>query len=524
MSTSDGEAAVLAEFPGVYAIAAADPARIAIITPSGRQLTFGELGAAANQIAHSLRALGLGRGDVLACLLLNSAEHFEVHFAAFQIGLFLVPINSHLAPAEVAYIIGDSGAKALVATDVLAQSLEPVSADLPEARFAVGEKVPGWRRYSELRDNQPGHPPEHRTAGTIMGYTSGTTGRPKGVRRPLHEVSPEQVADGMGRHYAKYGLRTGRGVHLACSPLYHAAPGTLAAQSLHLGHTVVIHERFNAERTLRDVEQYAVTTSHWVPTHLHRLLALPSEVRNSYRTDSLRTVLLAGAPCPVEDKRRTIEWLGPVVWEFLGSTEGNVCYVGSEEWLEHPGTVGRPAVVKILDEQGDPVPVGEAGTIFFPMTGGPFEYHNDPVKTAAAVRPDGFATVGDIGRVDDEGYLYILDRRDDLIISGGVNIYPAEVEQHLLKHPAVADVAVIGVPDPEWGQRVLAVVQPKPGTTAGDDLAAALDSFCADGLASLKRPRRYEFLTEFPRTEAGKLLRRTLRAQFADDSNHTPNT
>jgi long-chain acyl-CoA synthetase len=516
MSTSDS----LSTVPGAYEVAATDPARTAVVSPTGRRVTFGDLVAAANQVAHGLRALGLRRGDVIASLQHNSVEHFEVVLAAFQIGLYVVPVNTHLAPGEIAYIVRDSGAKALFATDVLAGGLE--SADLPDARFAVGTTVPGWRRYAELRDDQPADPPEDRAAGSVMGYTSGTTGRPKGVRRALPQRSPEQVIASMAWHYDKFGVPAGPGAHLVCAPLYHAAPGNLAFYSLHLGHTVVIHARFDAERTLRDVERHGVTTTHLVPTHLHRLLALPSEVREKYGTASLQVVMLAGAPCPVQDKLRTIEWLGPIVWEYLGSTEGSVCHVGAEEWLEHLGTVGKPAVVKILDEQGEPVPAGEAGRIYFPVGAAPFEYHNDPVKTAASIRPDGFATVGDIGRLDADGYLYLLDRRDDLIISGGVNIYPAEVEQHLLTHPAVVDVAVIGVPDLEWGHRVLAVVQPTPGATAGDDLAQALDAFCRAGLAALKRPRRYEFMAELPRTESGKLLRRMLRTQFAGDVSHTP--
>ena len=516
MSTSDK----LSVVPGAYAVAAADSARIAIISPAGRRVTFGDLVTAADQVANGLRALGLRRGDVVASLQHNSAEHFEVVLAACQIGLYVVPVNTHLTPGEIGHIVRDSGARAVVATDVLARGLE--STEVPDARYAVGAPVPGWRPYAALRDDQPAHPPEDREAGSIMGYTSGTTGRPKGVRRPLPQRSPEEVLAPMAWHYDKFGIPAGRGVHLVCAPLYHAAPGNLALYSLHLGHTIVIHTRFDAERTLEDVERHGVTTTHLVPTHLHRLLALPDEVRARYRTASLRVVLLAGAPCPVRDKQRTIEWLGPIVWEYLGSTEGVVCHVGPEEWLEHPGTVGKPAVVKILDDQGDPVSTGEAGRIHFPVTMAPFEYHNDPAKTAAAIRPDGFATVGDIGRLDADGYLYVLDRRDDLIISGGVNIYPAEVEQHLLTHPAVADVAVIGVPDPEWGHRVLAVVQPAPAVTAGADLAEALDAFCRAGLAALKRPRRYEFMTELPRTESGKLLRRTLRAQFADVIGRTP--
>ncbi|MFI9387027.1 AMP-binding protein [Kutzneria sp. NPDC052558] len=509
MSTADTPIAV----HGAYAIARTDPTRVAIVSPSGRRVSFGDLVAAANQVANGLRGLGLRRGDVIASIQHNSAEHVEVVLAAFQIGLYVVPVNSHLAPSEISHIVRDSGAGVVVATDGLAGGLE--SADLPAARYAVGAPVPGWRPYSALRDDQPAHPPHDREAGSIMGYTSGTTGRPKGVRRPLPQLPPEVVIAQMARHYGKFGITAGRGVHLVCAPLYHAAPGNLALCSLHLGHTVVIHPRFDAVRTLEDIEWHGVTTTHLVPTHLHRLLALPDEVREQWDTSSLRVVMLAGAPCPVRDKQRAIEWLGPVVWEYLGSTEGVVCHIGPVEWLEHPGSVGKPALVKILDDQGDPTPPGEPGRIYFPAAAAPFEYHNDPAKTAAAIRSDGFATVGDIGRLDADGYLYVLDRRDDLIISGGVNIYPAEIEQHLLTHPAVADVAVIGVPDPEWGHRVLAVVRPGPAVVAGPDLAEELDAFCRAGLAALKCPRRYEFMADLPRSESGKLLRRTLRARFA---------
>jgi long-chain acyl-CoA synthetase len=500
--------------PGVWVQATRTPDRPALIVPGEEPVTFAELATAANRVSNALRALGVGTGDAVASLQHNSPEHFEVYLAVMQIGAHFVPVNTHLTAAEVAYIVTDSGAKALIAASDLARSLEPVADQLPAARYAAGDPVPGWDSYADFKSAAPGTAPPNRVAGWLMGYTSGTTGRPKGVRRPIFDVEPELFIAGSAGFLNGFGLLPGPGVHLTCSPLYHAAPGHFSLQCLHLGHTVVIHRRFDPEAVLADIERYRVTNSQMVPTHIHRLLRLPADIKAKYDLSSLEVLLVAGAPFPPDEKRAAIEWLGPVVWEYLAATEGIVSKVSPQEALDHPGTVGRPAAVKLLAEDGSEVPVGEAGTIWFP-SGAPFEYHNDPAKTADAIHPDGWASVGDIGRLDSDGYLYLLDRRVDLIISGGVNIYPAEIEQRLGTHPAVADAAVVGLPHPDWGHQVVAIVQPEDGWAGGEQLAADLDAHCRAELASLKCPTRYEFRESLPRTPTGKLLRRVLREELA---------
>ena len=494
---------------GFYSMA--DPSRVALIDPDGRTTTFGELRARVNRVSHALRALGLGQGDVVAAMVHNSAEFYELALAVGQIGLYLVPINTHLTSAEVEFIVADSGAKVVVAHADLAARLDLAGPD----KFAVDGAPPGWRPYSQLGGSP--EDPSTMSEGVIMGYTSGTTGRPKGVRRDLSGQPPGAAIQVMQGFMSLFGLRPDDGVHLVVAPLYHTAPSFFSLAALHLGHTIVWHRKFDAEATLRAIEQHRVTDSHFVPIHFVRILRLADDVRTRYDLSSLRTLIHAGAPCPVDVKQRMIDWLGPLVWEYLGATEGLVSLIDPREWLRRPGTVGRPlpgVTVKLLDDDGHEVPPGADGTIYFSPTGGDFRYHNDPAKTRAS-RVGPLHTVGDLGRFDTDGYLYLLDRRTDLILSGGVNIYPAEIEQHLHAHPAVADVAVIGVPDPEWGQSVLAVVQPATGAAPSDDLARELLDHCADGLASFKRPRRIEFRADFPRTPTGKLLRRELRAEFA---------
>jgi long-chain acyl-CoA synthetase len=436
--------------------------------------------------------------------------------ATGQVGLYFVPVNWHLSPAEISYILRDSEARLVVAA--AGQAREIPAAALPELRFAMGGAVAGWRPFEEFGLGEPGDEPGSRRSGAIMAYTSGTTGSPKGVKGAIRDADPESVLGGLIEFAAAYGAKPA-GVHLVCSPLYHAAPSGHALAYLHSGHTVVIQQKFDPESVLRDIERYRVTSSHMVPTHFHRLLQLPGETRGRYDLSSLQALIHAGAPCPVTIKQQMLDWLGPVVWEYLGSTEGSVSRVSPQEWIAKPGTVGRPLpglIAAILGPDGAELPRGEPGMIYFGYPGltPAFEYHHDPEKTAAARHGD-LITAGDYGYFDDDGYLFLLDRRTDVIISGGVNIYPAEIEQHLITHPSVDDVAVIGVPDLEWGSSVLAVVKPSPGADAGQELAASLLAYCGERLASFKRPRRIEFVSDFPRTETGKVQRRVLRDRFA---------
>lgn len=506
---------------GFYEFARLHPDKAALVVPGRSTTTFGELLERVDAISYGIRALGLSRGDVVAMVVGNGTEYFELSLATAQIGVYVVPINWHLAPREIAFILQDSGAQIVVA-DV--DHVEPLPADsLPDHRFVVGGEADGWLSYPELYRDQPTCEVPDRVAGTVMGYTSGTTGNPKGVRTSIPAIEPEAFIEaGLKPFFGVYGASTEDGVHLVCSPLYHAAPGGHALGFLHFGHTVVIDQGFDAERFLTLVEEHRVTTSHMVPTQFHRLLRLPRTVRDGYDLSSLQALIHAGAPCPVETKKQMLDWVGPVIWEYLGSTEGTVSRVSPQEALAKPGTVGRiidGVVVKIITDDGEEAAAGEAGTIYFGREGQPvsFEYHGDPNKTAASRRGN-LATVGDLGYFDEDGYLFLLDRRSDLIISGGVNIYPAEIEQHLIGHPAVADVAVIGVPDEEWGHSVLAVIEASPGFEGSADLEAELKAYAREGLAGFKVPRRFEFLSNFPRTESGKLQRRKIRDQFVSTS------
>jgi long-chain acyl-CoA synthetase len=501
---------------GFYELAPTRPDVPAIISPDGTRLTFGVLARRVNRISRALRAHGIAPGGTFGVIVHNGPEYLELMLAAGQIGALMVPINWRLAAGELLYILRDSAAEVLITDAGQAREL-PVD-ELPPHRYAIGGDVLGWSPYAALGAGESDDPPAGRRLGGWMAYTSGTTGHPKGVRNNLPDAEPESVASQLATMPRRYGIDPGPGVHLVVAPLYHAAPGGHALAFLHAGHTIVIHDRFDAERVLRDVERYRVTSTHMVPTHFHRMLQLPDDVRAAYDLTSLQAVVHAGAPCPVPIKQRMIEWLGPIVWEYLGSTEGLVSQVDSEEWLTKPGTVGRPLAgltVRILDD-GEEVATGQPGTIYFGVPGRApsFAYHHDPEKTAAGRHGD-LVTAGDYGYFDDDGYLFMLDRRTDLIISGGVNIYPAEIEQQLITHPAVNDVAVIGVPDREWGQQVVAVVQPVEGVDAGPRLAQRLLEHCAPNLASFKRPRRIEFVDDFPRTEAGKVQRRVLRETYA---------
>jgi long-chain acyl-CoA synthetase len=503
---------------GFWRVAATAPDHVALVTPDGTPVRAGELLARANRLVHAFRARGLSVGDAIAVVLPNGAPMVELYLAATQAGWYLVPINHHLTAPEIAYILQDSGAKALVADARFPVSRAAAAeAGLPAgARFAVGA-VDGFAPYAALGADASDATPDARTAGAVMNYTSGTTGRPKGVRRRLLPLEPEGMASMVSMLLAMFGIEFGGdGVHLVGSPLYHTAPLVFAGVSLHVGHTAVLLDKWLPEDSLAVIERHRVTTTHMVPTQFHRLLALPEAVRTRYRHDSLRHVIHAAAPCPVDVKRRMLEWWGPVIYEYYAASEGGGTIVGPEEWLRYPGTVGRPwpgAEIRILDDGGRTLPPGEPGTVYMQLGVQDFEYHNDPAKTSAN-RRDGFFTVGDVGYLNEDGYLFLCDRKIDMIISGGANIYPAEVEAALLAHPKVGDVAVFGIPDDDWGEQVKAVVEPAAGTAPGPALAEELLAFCAGRIAKYKCPRSIDFVDEMPRDPNGKLYKRKLRDPY----------
>lgn len=488
-----------------------------IMAGSGEVVTYAELDARANQGAHLLRSLGCKRGDGIAVLMDNSARYLEVMWAAERTGVYATCISSKLTAAEAEYIVRDGQCRVLIAGQgvaALAAALAPLIPDV--ALFMADGVIEGWRGWEAARDAEPATPIADPEPGGIMLYSSGTTGVPKGVRHPLPpEPFGENPSVLVTLGQALYGF-TPDMVYLSPAPLYHAAPLRWSMAVQQLGGTVVVMERFDPETALAAIERYRVTHAQWVPTHFVRLLKLPEDVRRRYDVSSLRSVWHAAAPCPIPVKRAMIDWWGPIVGEYYAGTEGNgFCAISSAEWLAHPGSVGRnlTALTKVCDEEGNELPPRAEGTVYF-AGGGAFAYHNDPDKTAAAANRHGWTTLGDIGWVDEEGYLYLTDRKSFTIISGGVNIYPAEIENLLVTHAQVADVAVIGAPHEEMGEEVVAIVQPRDMAEAGPTLAAELLAFARANLSHVKVPRRIDFRAELPRHDTGKLYKRQLRDEY----------
>ncbi|HZU74670.1 MAG TPA: AMP-binding protein [Acidimicrobiales bacterium] len=510
------EAAMKGMIPAYWA--KEQPDKTAIISGGGDR-TFAELNSNANRLVRALRRRGVQAGDSVALICGNVPAFPETVAACQRAGLRLTPINWHLTGDEAAYIVGDCEAKALIAEAPLAEMASGAVRDVPTCivRLAVGGPIEGFESYEESLATEADDDIEDPSLGGTMLYTSGTTGRPKGVHRPA-ATRITAVMAGLN----PYGYKPGEDMHLCTGPLYHAAPLAFSLSSpLSNGVGVVLMGAWDAEETLRLIAEHRVTHTHMVPTMFHRLLSLPEDVRAKYDLSSLRHVLHGAAPCPVPVKKALIDWLGPIVFEYYAATEGAGTSVDSATWLERPGTVGKvnpPDHVKIGDDEGNPLPTNEVGLVFLKAPdAGRFQYYKDEDKTSSAYRGNYF-TLGDVGYVDDDGYLYLTDRTANLIISGGVNIYPAEVDAVLLTHPAVGDVATIGVPNDEWGEEVKAVVELKEGVEPTPELATELVEFCRQKLARFKCPRSVDFIDTLPRQDNGKIYKRLLRDRYRTGS------
>ena len=495
-----------------------------IMAGSGETTTFSELDKRSNQIAHAFRANNLNQGDTIAIFSENNARYFEICWAAQRAGLYFVCISSRLTTPEVEYIIQDSGARLLIASHSLKTVAEEVAqiTDL-DGYWSVDGEIQGYDALESLRATFPETPIADERAGTDMLYSSGTTGRPKGIRPPLPE-DPDISGTNALAMIAQALFRTRPdGVYLSPAPLYHAAPLRYCMTMTKFGMTLVIMEKFDPEQYLALIEKYKVTHTQTVPTMFVKMLKLPEDVRAKYDVSSLEAAVHAAAPCPIPVKEQMIAWWGPVIEEYYAGSEGNgMTWATSEQWLAHKGTVGIPIYgeLHICDENGEEVAPGEEGQIYFGGTPLP-NYHNDPEKTKGALNPKhaDWSSLGDVGKVDEDGFLYLTDRKAFMIISGGVNIYPQEAENILITHPAVADVAVIGVPNEEFGEEVKAVVQVMDGVAESDELAAELLEFCQAHLAKIKCPRSVDFDPALPRHPTGKLYKRLVRDRYWGNKN-----
>jgi long-chain acyl-CoA synthetase len=487
---------------------------------SGEAVSYRELDDASNRVAQMFRARGLKAGDHIAILMENHPRFFEVCWGAQRSGIVFTAISSRLTANEAAYVVNDSGSKLLVTS----KALQGVAAELVAltpgvtTRLMTDGAIAGYDGYGQAIEAFPAIPIADQTAGRDMLYSSGTTGRPKGVLRAAPAAAIDAPTPLALMCSALYGIGEDT-AYLSPAPLYHAAPLHYCMTVMRLGGSVTIMEHFDALECLRLIERFGITHAQLVPTMFVRMLKLPAAERARYDLSSLRCAIHAAAPCPIPIKERMIDWWGPIVWEYYAGTEGNgVTVVDSQSWLAHKGTVGKPMVgeVKICGPAGEEQPAGEAGTIYF-AGGNPFEYHKDPHKTAESRNARGWSTLGDVGYLDADGYLYLTDRKAHMIISGGVNIYPQECENVLLTHPAVVDAAVFGVPNEEFGEEVKAVVQPQDMRDAGTALEQELIAYCRAHLSPIKCPRSVDFEAQLPRHPTGKLYKRLLRDRYWTD-------
>jgi long-chain acyl-CoA synthetase len=479
-------------------------------------ISFGELYARSQRVAAVLHDAGLRRGDGVALVLPNRAEFFEITWGCQLSGLYYTPVNTHFTPDEVAYVVENSEAKAVFVDSAmirLGEHIRDVNA-AARIRIAVGGALPGWQTYEDALRTAGDAPPL--ADGSEMFYSSGTTGRPKAVRRPL----PVDGNGSWGQGVLELALihrynMSPSNVYLSPAPLYHAAGANYTMAVNRVGAASIIMPKFDAESVLRLIETHRVTHAQFVPTMFVRMLKLPAEIRRKYDVSSLQCVIHAAAPCPVDVKQQMMEWLGPIIHEYYGGTEGFAgSTIGPEEWLAHPGSVGIPmAPVHVVGDDGEERPVGQSGELYF--EGGPdFEYFKDPAKTASVYNDRGWRSLGDMGYVDEDRYMYLTDRSTFMIVSGGVNIYPQEAENLLVMHPKLVDAAVFGVPNDEFGEEVKAVVQPVDGVTPCPDLESELIAYCRAHLAGYKCPRSIEFDPELPRDPNGKLYKRRIRERY----------
>lgn len=505
--------------PGYFAKLTPEKAA-AVLASTGETLTYHKLDARSNQLARLFYQRGLRRGDHISLFSDNVLSFFEVAWAAFRSGLYITTINRYLTAEEVAYVVEDSGSRAIVASAALqhvAAELAPLIPNCP-VRLMFRTNIAGWDLYEDEIAKFDPDPLEEQWIGGSMLYSSGTTGRPKGIIRELPQLKVTDLEPPSGNPTPPYGFNH-ETVYLSPAPLYHAAPFGFSNSIIRLGGTVVVMPRFDAEESLRYIEQYRITHSQWVPTMFVRMLKLSNEERHRYDLSSHSCAIHAAAPCPVDVKRQMIDWWGPIIEEYYAGTEGNgSTRIGSTEWLEHPGSVGKTKAgsIHICSEEGEQLPPRESGIVYFEQEKVGYRYHNAPQKTREAHHPvhDNWTTLGDVGYLDEEGYLYLTDRKSFMIVSGGVNIYPQEIENAYILHPKVTDVAVFGVPNEDFGEEVKAVVELAEGVLEGSEIEQELIQYGREKIAHYMVPKSIDFIDEMPRLPTGKLYKRLLRDRY----------